>query len=146
MLKVFIDGASRGNPGYSGIGILIYSNDILLLKHGEYIGFKNNLESEYIALKRGLQLASEYDNEIIIFSDSLTTIQKIRKKTKTRKRELKVISRQIKNLETKFNNLTYTYIPRRKNFKVDRVANEAIDNYFKYINEINIVAAMRNQS
>ncbi|MGD1835594.1 MAG: ribonuclease HI family protein [Nitrososphaeraceae archaeon] len=134
MLQVFIDGASRGNPGSSGIGILIYSKNILLLKHGEYIGFKNNLESEYIALKRGLQLASEYDDEITIFSDSLSTIKKIRKNTRIRKRELKVISRQIKNLETRFNNLTYIYIPRRKNFQVDRLANEAIDNYFKYIN------------
>ena len=36
-LTVFIDGASRGNPGKSGIGIVIYGDGELLKKTGKYI-------------------------------------------------------------------------------------------------------------
>ena len=72
MLTVHIDGASRGNPGPSGIGVIIFRNNTLILNYGEFIGFRTNLLSEYLALKRALQLAVIIDNEIRVHTDSMT--------------------------------------------------------------------------
>ncbi|MGZ5548085.1 MAG: RNase H family protein, partial [Nitrososphaeraceae archaeon] len=102
LLTVHIDGASRGNPGPSGIGIIIFRNNTLILSYGEFIGFHTNLLSEYLALKRALQFAVIIDKEIRIHTDSMTIIQHRKSKERIRRKELKILSREIKNLEKKF--------------------------------------------
>ena len=131
MLTINIDGASRGNPGPSGIGILIFRNNNLILNYGEFIGFQSNLFSEYIALKRALQFALDIDDEVSIYTDSMTVIQQRKAKDKIRKKELKNLIREINNLEKKFKTISYKYIPRHKNKYVDLVAKKAIDYHIK---------------
>lgn len=136
MLTVNIDGASRGNPGPSGIGILIFRNRNLILNYGEFIGFQSNLLSEYMALKRALQFALKIDDEVSIHTDSMSVVQQRRSKDKMRKKELKILYREINNLEKKFKIISYKYIPRNKNTYVDLVAKKAIDYHIKYSNYI----------
>lgn len=136
MLTVNIDGASRGNPGPSGIGILIFRNRNLILNYGEFIGFQSNLLSEYMALKRALQFALKIDEEVSIHTDSMSVVQQRRSKDKMRKKELKILYREINNLEKKFKTISYKYIPRNKNTYVDLVAKKAIDYHIKYSNYI----------
>ncbi len=131
MLTINIDGASRGNPGPSGIGILIFRNNNLILNYGEFIGFHSNLFSEYIALKRALQFALNIDDEVSIHTDSMTVVQQRQAKDKIRKKELKNLIREINNLEKKFKTISYKYIPRNKNTYVDLVAKKAIDYHIK---------------
>lgn len=131
MLAINIDGASRGNPGPSGIGILIFRNKNLILNYGEFIGFQSNLLSEYIALKRALQFALKIDDEVSIHTDSMTVVQQRKSKDKMRKKELKNLIREINNLEKKFKTISYKYIPRHKNIYVDLVAKKAIDYHIK---------------
>ena len=127
LLSVHIDGASRGNPGPSGIGIIIFRNNTLILSYGEFIGFHTNLLSEYLALKRALQFAVIIDNEIRIHTDSMTIVQHRKSKERIRRKELKILSREINNLEKKFKKISYKYIPRERNTTVDLVAKKAID-------------------
>ena len=47
---LFTDGASRGNPGRSGIGIFLKDRDSIILKRSFYIGGKTNNQAEYLAL------------------------------------------------------------------------------------------------
>jgi ribonuclease HI len=136
LLTVNIDGASRGNPGPSGIGILIFRNRNLILNYGEFIGFQSNLLSEYMALKRALQFALKIDDEVSIHTDSMSVVQQRRSKDKMRKKELKILFREINNLEKKFKTISYKYIPRNKNTYVDLVAKKAIDYHIKYSNYI----------
>lgn len=136
LLTVNIDGASRGNPGPSGIGILIFRNRNLILNYGEFIGFQSNLLSEYMALKRALQFALKIDDEVSIHTDSMSVVQQRRSKDKMRKKELKILYREINNLEKKFKTISYKYIPRNKNTYVDLVAKKAIDYHIKYSNYI----------
>ena len=131
MLTINIDGASRGNPGPSGIGILIFRNNNLILNYGEFIGFQSNLLSEYIALKRALQFALNIDDEVSINTDSKTVVQQRKSKDKMRKKELKNLIREINNLEKKFKTISYRFIPRHKNKYVDSVAKKAIDYHIK---------------
>ena len=129
MLTVHIDGSSKGNPGPSGIGIIIFRNNFLILNYGEFIGSHTNLLSEYLALKRALQFALLIDTEIKIYTDSMTIVQLQKSKVRIRKKELKILFREINNLEKKFKKITYNYIPREKNTVADLYAKKAIDYY-----------------
>ncbi|MGN6624228.1 MAG: hypothetical protein ACTHKK_08820 [Candidatus Nitrosocosmicus sp.] len=42
MLEVNIDGASRGNPGLSAIGVIVKHNNKVLVEHSEFVGVKTN--------------------------------------------------------------------------------------------------------
>ena len=127
MLFVHIDGSSKGNPGPCGIGIIIFRNNFLILNYGEFIGFHTNLLSEYLALKRALQLALLIDKRIEIHTDSMTIVQQRKAKVRIRRKELKILSREINNLEKKFTEISYKYISRKKNTAADLVAKKAID-------------------
>src|SRR5882672_10316618 len=60
----YTDGASRGNPGPAGIGILIYNErDQKLLQDYEFIGETTNNEAEYRALLLALERAYELTQE-----------------------------------------------------------------------------------
>ncbi|HET7643089.1 MAG TPA: ribonuclease HI family protein [Nitrososphaeraceae archaeon] len=131
MLIINIDGASRGNPGPSGIGILICKNKNLILNYGEFIGIRSNLFSEYLALKRALQLAQNLSEEVSIFTDCMNIIHQRKLKDRMRKKELKILFREINNLEKKFKTISYKYIPRNQNAFVDAIANKAIDYHIK---------------
>lgn len=58
MLEVYVDGASAGNPGPSGIGLFI-KGEGHLIKISEYIGEFDNHRAEFIACIRGLEQAKE---------------------------------------------------------------------------------------
>jgi ribonuclease HI len=49
-LEIYIDGASKGNPGHSGVGIVIYHDGRLLKQISSYIGITTNNIAEYTAL------------------------------------------------------------------------------------------------
>ena len=132
MLEVFIDGASRGNPGLSGVGIVIYSENYRIIAYREFVGIRTNNQAEYQALKRALQLANLIGDRIIIFSDSNLLVNQRLKKYRIRNIKLKDISREITNLENLFADLRYRYVSRRFNIEADMEANRAIDDYIKY--------------
>ena len=106
LLQVNIDGASRGNPGLSAIGILVKDNETTIIEHSEYIGIKTNNQSEYEALRRALEICNEIDFEITILSDSELLINQRNLKYRIRNQELKIISREITNLEKNFERIS----------------------------------------
>ena len=67
------DGASRGNPGPAGIGIVIEraGEDGGAVEIGEYIGIATNNVAEYRALLRGLAEAEKLGpSSVTVLSDS----------------------------------------------------------------------------
>jgi len=136
LLEVNIDGASRGNPGLSAIGIIVKLNDNTLLEHYEYLGIRTNNQAEYESLRRALEMCSKLDKEITIFSDSELLINQRNSKYKIRNQELKVISRDISILEKNFEKILYKHIPREKNSKADKLANRALNELIKKNTEL----------
>ena len=59
MLTIFTDGASLGNPGPMGIGVVIYRDELRVEELSEYIGTGTNNIAEYIAVIKGLEAAHE---------------------------------------------------------------------------------------
>jgi ribonuclease HI len=131
LLEVNIDGASRGNPGLSAIGIIVKQNDMTLMEHYEYLGIRTNNQAEYESLRRALEICSNLDKEITVFSDSELLINQRNSKYKLRNQELKVISRDISVLEKNFEKILYKHVPREKNSKADRLANRALNEHIK---------------
>jgi ribonuclease HI len=133
LLEVNIDGASRGNPGLSAIGIIVRENETILIEHAEFLGIRTNNQAEYEALRRALEICIKLDKEITILSDSELLIRQRNLKYKIRNQQLKLISREISILEKNFEKIQYKHIPREKNNKADRLANKALDEYLKEI-------------
>lgn len=133
-MSIHIDGASRGNPGYSGIGIVITKNNNKIAEYKEFIGMKTNNQAEYIALKKALEIASSIDDEITVLSDSELVINQRTNHYKIRNKQLKVLFREITNLEKNFRTVVYRHIPREINRDADLLANRAIDERIKYKN------------
>ena len=134
MLSIHIDGASRGNPGYSGIGVVITKDNNKIAEYKEFIGMKTNNQAEYIALKKALEIASSIDDEITVLSDSELVINQRTNNYKIRNKQLKVLFREITNLEKYFRTVIYRHIPREINRYADSLANQAIDERIKYKN------------
>ncbi len=133
MLEVNIDGASRGNPGLSAIGIMVKNNGTILMEHAEFLGIRTNNQAEYEALKRALEICNQLDKEITILSDSELLVNQRNSKYRLRNQQLKIISREISNLEKNFDKIQYKHISREKNNKADRLANKALNEYLKRI-------------
>jgi ribonuclease HI len=134
LLIINIDGASRGNPGLSGIGIVIVKENWNILEHKEFIGTKTNNQAEYIALKKAMQIAFGLDDKITILSDSLLLVNQRTNRYKLRNKQLKDIFREISNLERHFQTVIYKHVSRSRNRNADLLANQAIDEHIKYEN------------
>ena len=73
MIKVYTDGACKGNPGQGGWGALILENDVKREIYGGESNTTNN-RMELMAVIRALELLKE-QNDITVFTDS-TCVQK----------------------------------------------------------------------
>jgi ribonuclease HI len=136
LLTINIDGASRGNPGPSGIGVVISREGEKIAEYNEFIGNSTNNLAEYMALKKALKMASTLeDSEITILSDSELVVKQRNHYYKVRSKRLKVIFREISNLEKNFKWVRYRHIPRENNRAADLLANKSIDEYLLNIDK-----------
>ena len=130
MIQVYIDGASRGNPGLAGIGIVIVQPKLhkKIMQYREFIGIATNNQAEYKALIKALELLRDLGaSRAKILSDSQLLVKQLRGEYKVRNPELKKLFDEVKKREKFFESIEYKHIPREKNYHADRLANEAID-------------------
>ena len=75
-VKIYADGGSRGNPGPSASGYVIFDDqDNLLAKKGVYLGVTTNNQAEYTALRSALEEAEKMRAaEVDVYMDSLLVI------------------------------------------------------------------------
>jgi hypothetical protein len=70
-LVAYIDGGSLGNPGPSGIGVVIDGSTDGTIRIAKWIGHQDNNVAEYLALLEALQCALGLKaNALHVFSDS----------------------------------------------------------------------------
>ena len=126
----YIDGAARGNPGNSGIGVLIRETKDKNREVKKYLGTKTNNQAEYTALITALESANNLkERQIKIFTDSLLVANQINGIWKVRHPEIITLNKKAKQLLQNFKNITIQHIPRELNSEADRLANLAIDEY-----------------
>jgi ribonuclease HI len=128
-LRIFTDGASRGNPGEAGIGVLIEDASGKILKEiRRYLGKTTNNQAEYTALLVGLRLSREMGAEdISVFADSELLVKQMRGEYKVKHPLLLPLYTEAKTLTSGLKKFRITHIPRAQNAHADALANEAID-------------------
>jgi len=139
-LKVFTDGASRGNPGHAGIGIVILDeNDFILRTYKEYLGQATNNQAEYKALiksldvikKLGSEENTEFD-EVEFYSDSELMVNQVNFDFRIKEPELALLNNKFHVKARKLNKpFSIVHIDRSKNKNADRLANLAVDGKLK---------------
>lgn len=125
MLEVYIDGASAGNPGPSGIGLFLKGEGVHL-KISEPIGITNNHQAEFIALVRGLEEAKKTGSTFIsVRSDSKIVVSSI-EKSYVKNEEFKPYLQHAQTLIEEFDLFFIKWIPDKENKAADALARAAI--------------------
>ena len=128
-LTIFTDGAAKNNPGPAGIGVVFLREDGTLIDtHKEYIGEKTNNVAEYLALILALDKAKDHKAEkIIVNLDSKLLVEQINGNYKVKDPTLKKLFWQVRELILELGgNIEFCHIPREKNYRADKLANQAI--------------------
>lgn len=132
-IKIFTDGAARGNPGPSAIGVVISANGAKKT-YREFIGYATNNEAEYKALIFSLQKVklvhgkSKSKNlNLECYLDSELIVKQLNRKYKVLEENIQKLFLLLWNLSIDFKKVKYFHIPRSKNTEADRLANLALD-------------------
>ncbi len=125
---MFIDGASRGNPGPSGAGVYLKQNDDII-NLSMYLGRKTNNQAEYLALVLGLyviQSKQAATSAILITSDSELLVKQMQGYYKIKNPFIKSLNPVIKSMLQDIPT-TFKHVLRVYNKEADALANIAID-------------------
>lgn len=124
---VFIDGASKGNPGKAGCGVVIYGLEEQPIYLKKYIGHTTNNIAEYNALILALEKLKESNvKEATIKSDSLLLVSQLNGKYAVRNPNIRKLFRVYLSLAVNFDKIRVQHIPRELNKEADKLANLAI--------------------
>ncbi|WP_112181126.1 RNase H family protein [Paraliobacillus zengyii] len=126
MIEVYVDGASSGNPGPSGVGIIIKNKQHYLSQYF-YVGILSNHEAEIHAVIKALQLCKDNfpDQILSIRSDSKLVVDMIEREHTKNKTYQPLLQEILAEIET-FPHCFIKWIPSTQNKKADRLAREAI--------------------
>lgn len=125
---VYIDGASSGNPGESGAGIVAF-NATGQEQYSEsvYLGCMTNNMAEYEALIHALKKAKEETVDVIhIYTDSLLLANQINGVYKVRSDSLQQYVNMAKIIMRDFSRTSLSHIPREKNKLADKLAKNGV--------------------
>ena len=127
-LLIYTDGASSGNPGPSGIGVVINDKeDRTVGKVSFYVGVNTNNFAEYSALIRALKIAIYYKTkELKVRTDSELVVKQIKGEYKVTSDKIRPLYETAMNLKKKINNFRIEHVPRIQNDKADYLARMAV--------------------
>lgn len=129
-LHAYTDGASRGNPGDAGVGVIVKDGQgrTVLSLHG-YIGRATNNVAEYTALRTLLErLPKEKCTKLVVHSDSELVVRQVNGEYRVKDAGLKKHHAEVKRLMSSLPcTVEVRYIPREQNREADRLANQGID-------------------
>lgn len=127
--RLFVDGASRNNPGRAGAGIFLVKNDKPVHKGGYFLGIKTNNQAEYLALLIGICIAKQYMEShdlLSIVSDSELLIKQLKGEYKVKNPALKTLHAGALSLLAPVN-YNVCHVLREYNKDADAMANKGVD-------------------
>lgn len=136
--KMMFDGCSKGNPGLSGAGAVIYHDGDIIWSNSFFVG-KNatNNHAEYAGLILGLEQACQMNiKSLLVEGDSMLVINQMLGKYKCNSQNLLELYNKAKELERKLDKVYFKHVLRNENKLADRLSNEAVDNYLKIMHTI----------
>jgi Ribonuclease HI len=126
-LTMYVDGASSGNRGPAGIGIVILDQDGRQVgKISSYIGSRTNNFAEYTALIRALKIAKYFKTKVLkIRTDSELVVKQINGEYKVKNEQMKKLYDQAISLIRSISSCKIDHVPRGQNDKADYLAKKA---------------------
>jgi len=127
-LVIHSDGASKGNPGDAGIGVVISTPEGKVLREiAEYIGTATNNYAEYAALIRGMQEAIDLGaTSIELRTDSELLARQLAGLYKVKSPNLQPLHQEAVSLLRAFASVSISHVVRELNKRADELANEGI--------------------
>ncbi len=131
-IVIYTDGGARGNPGISGVGIVILdANEQVLAEISKYLGdsLTNNYaeyEAIYLALQKCIDLGLE-DSDIELRADSKLAVEQLSGNWKVKDASIRGQFNKVNSLLEQFKSVKFTHIPREQNKQADTLANKAMD-------------------
>jgi broad specificity phosphatase PhoE/ribonuclease HI len=109
---------------------VVWSEDhsTVLAQDKQAIGRSTNNVAEYRGLIAGLEEAAKLGaTDVDVFMDSKLVVEQMSGRWKVKHPDMAPLHQQATALSTRFDRITYAWIPRAKNSHADRLANEAMD-------------------
>lgn len=128
-LLVYTDGGSRGNPGPSAAGYVIFDDTgTVIHEGGAFLGITTNSQAEYQAVKLALEKAQDLGAEDIEMRlDSLLVVNQMKGVYAVRNRDLWPIHEYILNLVKRFKRVRFIHVKREDNRLADGMVNRILD-------------------
>lgn len=126
-LNIYIDGASKGNPGPAGVGVVICHGEEIVENISTFIGETTNNVAEYQALIFALQEALILKADTVtINTDSQLLARQLNSEYKIKSKNIIGLYNQARHLISGFKKVKFIHIPREQNRGADKLANLAV--------------------
>jgi len=124
VLVLHTDGASLGNPGPSGAGVIIETPGGTVVEEvREHLGRATNNAAEYAAVRIGLSRAIALGaRRVVVRLDSELVARQLSGRYRVRHPGLLEAYLSVKALISKLDDVRFEAIPREKNTRADRLA------------------------
>ncbi len=120
---LYVDGASFGNPGPSGTGIVLKVGDQVIVERSEDVGYGTNNQAEYRALLEGLAEAVQRGiRKLLVCSDSQLLVRQMNGEYKLKAKGLRALKAAADALRERFDDVRFEHVPRERNAHADELA------------------------
>ena len=124
-LVAYVDGGSLGNPGPSGIGVIIDGADGGTIKIAKWIGRQDNNVAEYVALLEAMQCALRLNAKALhVYSDSEVVVRQMRGEYACRSPRLYSLHWICRKLARSFH-FSISHVRRERNAEANQLASTA---------------------
>jgi ribonuclease HI len=128
-VRLYSDGAARGNPGLAGAGaVLVEPSGQVVDRIGKFLGTQTNNYAEYMGLLLGLRRARELSvREVEVFADSELMLRQLGGRYQVKSASLRPLYEEALSLFNDFERVKLVHVPREMNRAADEMSNRAID-------------------
>jgi len=128
-LKIYFDGGSRGNPGPSAVGAVVYDDKNKRIEElSSYIGSHTNNVAEYLALDKVLDAIEKYKcKNVVLFTDSKLLHNQVKKIWKIKDKNILEIFLNVSKKLNRYDVVDLRLVPREENKEADKLVNRALD-------------------
>ena len=128
---IYTDGASRGNPGPSSAGFVVYegfNSKIFVYETAFLLGTQTNNFAEYSAVLEALKMSARNRvQSLIIKSDSELLVKQLTGLYKVKSPSLKKLNKECQKWIRALSQIQFQHIPREQNKRADALANLILD-------------------
>jgi ribonuclease HI len=129
MIRAYIDGGARGNPGPAGSGVRIEDADGNMIEelHGA-LGVATNNVAEYNGLLAALRWAVDHGaRELQVRADSELLVKQMRGEYKVKHPSLQPLCARARLLVMEIGDVRFEHVRREFNTEADRLSNLGMD-------------------